>query len=861
MTYVCITGNEQNPSSLEQRLERALKAHPRVLCELRLDYLDMSPAAAFAFLAKLPPDMAPRLILTQRLKASGPTANGHCPWDVHTWQSWWKDVMALRPWFAVDLDWLVLDRLAGESLVWGGKFRSRHAFFSLHANLPEIESSITELIASAKEHNAGVKIATPVQNAQELLTLAKLSKKLEGLPLQISVPMGQAGRAWRWSKLAGDISYFAADSARATAPGQDSFADVLPYLSTKHRPEIYALLSDNPENRYGEKRWNRAFIRRGAKARYLNVPLKDQASELWGNTICDWMDEAHVSGASVTKPFKLSFSEPTNTLKKNGQSWERANTDGDAVREILNRYGISTEQEIVIAGGGGAARAVQDGLQKFGYKAHLWTRENGRLGECPAGSIFISTWPGEFQEALVEAIPTDRKFNLVIDAQFSREPDSAPLALWSKERSATYLYGDNWWKIQARLQDIFWFGSDRLGIAKKQILDLVPSSKSETIRALAIAGSFGVPSHIHNPSICDDTEIFLAALEELGVSVDKNGDSWNLFPNEQLLAPNKVISMGEGATGLRILGALSTVMQGDSLKLDAEPTLKARTLDDLFSGLEMPAPSEWPISLPVGRKIPTNVSLERSSQFASGFFLAAASQVFKNEIPSFTMELSGDQRSRSYLALTANFLRDAGIKILDSEQEIKILPGEKKLHKLSFQIEKDASSLAYFEVLASRWKLDSFYSDSMNRQGDAIFPKLLGDLIAGKNQISLKHYPDLAPPLWAAAALLRRKIEITECPQLRLKESDRALLLVDATKKIGAKATLTPGGFVADFSFWVPVKEEIFLTTDGDHRLAMAFGLIQLDFPNIQPDRKDCVRKSFPGFWQALQIFDEALPG
>ena len=138
MTYVCITGNEQSPAALQQRLERVLASHPRVLCELRLDYLDLNPAAAFGFLARLPGEMAPRLILTQRLKASGVMANGQCGWDVMTWQSWWRDVMALRPWFAADLDWLVLDRLAGESLAWRGKFRSQHAFFSLHGSLSEV---------------------------------------------------------------------------------------------------------------------------------------------------------------------------------------------------------------------------------------------------------------------------------------------------------------------------------------------------------------------------------------------------------------------------------------------------------------------------------------------------------------------------------------------------------------------------------------------------------------------------------------------------------------------------------------------------------------------------------------------------
>lgn len=284
MAYVCITGNEQSPAALQQRVERVLASHLRVLCELRLDYLDLNPAAAFGFLARLPADLAPRLILTQRLKASGPLAGGQCAWDIMTWQSWWRDVMALRPWFAVDLDWLVLDRLAGESLGWRGKFRSRHAFFSLHAPLKEIEQSLPELVASAKEHNAGVKIACLAEGARDLARLADLSQTLHDLPLRVAVAMGPAGRPWRWSRLSGDLTYFAAEAARITAPGQEPLEAVLPYLSTKQRPDLYLLLGDDPENRYGEKHWNRAFLRRGAKTRYINAASSDEAGAIWAES-------------------------------------------------------------------------------------------------------------------------------------------------------------------------------------------------------------------------------------------------------------------------------------------------------------------------------------------------------------------------------------------------------------------------------------------------------------------------------------------------------------------------------------------------------------------------------------------------
>jgi len=100
-----------------------------------------------------------------------------------------------------------------------------------------------------------------------------------------------------------------------------------------------------------------------------------------------------------------------------------------------------------------------------------------------------------------------------------------------------------------------------------------------------------------------------------------------------------------------------------------------------------------------------------------------------------------------------------------------------------------------------------------------------------------------------------------DCPQLHWKESNRARLLAQAAQKLGAPAEEREDGFLVDFCGWVPPAEETFLRTDGDHRLAMAFGLLATDIPWVMPDRRDCVRKSFPSFWPALQLLEEVLPG
>jgi len=854
MTYVCITGNEQSPSALLSRVESVLQKYPRVLCEARLDFLDLSPAHAFGFLARIPPEMASRMILTQRLKASGPEAGGHCTWDIFTWQSWWRDVMALRAWYAVDLDWIVLDRLTGDSLEWRGKLRARHAFFSLHSSLKEIGSQLPALLGVAKELEAGVKLAVPVQTMADLVRLEKISTSLDEALFKIVVAMGATGRVWRWSQLAGHISYFAAQPSRVTAAGQDSLEDVGPYLKYRKRPNLYALLGDDAENRYGEKRWNRIFFSRGAECRYLNFPQADEPGREWRDQCLSWMQKAKVEGASVTKPFKLCFDSPTNTLWQEKGEWQTNNTDGSAVVKLLNRAGIKSGSRIVIAGSGGAAQGVREALLVAGYSVTLWSRQGGVLEKCPEGDALISTWPAPFQRTLVDALPAESDFKLVIDSQLQWKAYEAPLGFWAHKQTIEYLSGAHWWREQARGQDLLWFGKDRLGKAKDEILIHIPHSKSESIRALAISLAFGTRTKVEGIANNEDTNFFLAAMEKLGFHVDHLGNLLEIFPPKDISPPEAVIDMGAKATRLRFLVALSSLMKGNPLLLQSSEDLQGRPQGDFSSYLGNSL--NWPLGVEVGQDIPFSISMEKSSQFASALLIAGAGKIVRGEKKNYTLTLEGEIRSRPYLELSLAFLRLAGIEYEWKENIIALRLG-KKQERLHFKVEKDASSLSFFEVAA--WVMDlEYFGSTQSRQGDSSIVLFLTKLGAGQS-LSLRDHPDLAPPLWAAAALARKNIRVIHTPHLQWKESNRAQALVDLSLELGVESVATEDGFVANFENWKGVRGAVELDSKGDHRIAMAIALLQLENNEIKPSSPECVAKSFPDFWLAWEKFKKSL--
>jgi 3-phosphoshikimate 1-carboxyvinyltransferase len=305
--------------------------------------------------------------------------------------------------------------------------------------------------------------------------------------------------------------------------------------------------------------------------------------------------------------------------------------------------------------------------------------------------------------------------------------------------------------------------------------------------------------------------------------------------------------------------AMSSLFPAGNLTLDAHPSLRARPHGEIlaFTGVDAPT---WPLTLPCGRPLPDRISLERSSQFATALLIAGAAQVFRGQRSEYRLEILGERRSEPYLRMTMKMLASTGLELREEKGIITLRPGKIVPKKLRFRIERDASSLAFLEAYARRWRLRSFFPESESLQGDAVFPRLL-DQLEQEEELSLRETPDLAPPLWAAAALQRRLLRVKDFPQLRLKESDRIRLLVEAARKLGAEAEEADDGFRVDFRRLRVPREPLFLRTDGDHRMAMAFGLLSTEGWAVEPDRRDCVRKSFPSFWAALQLLEEALPG
>ena len=125
--------------------------------------------------------------------------------------------------------------------------------------------------------------------------------------------------------------------------------------------------------------------------------------------------------------------------------------------------------------------------------------------------------------------------------------------------------------------------------------------------------------------------------------------------------------------------------------------------------------------------------------------------------------------------------------------------------------------------------------------------RLTGITIAAEEVPSLI---DELPLLACVAACAAGETIVHGAGELRVKESDRIRLVVENLRAIGAEAEELPDGFVVRGG---DRPRHGSVRTAGDHRIAMAFGVLGAVPGNaIVVDDPSCVAVSWPSFWDAL---------
>jgi 3-phosphoshikimate 1-carboxyvinyltransferase len=237
----------------------------------------------------------------------------------------------------------------------------------------------------------------------------------------------------------------------------------------------------------------------------------------------------------------------------------------------------------------------------------------------------------------------------------------------------------------------------------------LPGSKSISNRVLLLAALSQGQTVVHDLLASDDTAVMLAALKQMGCSVEQDGQTAVIGGlGGQLVNAQGKLFMGNAGTAMRPLTAALALLGGD-YELSGVPRMHERPIGDLVDALrQLGCSIDYlgnegfpPLHLKPGKLAlnkPIAVRGDVSSQFLTALLMALP-LVAKQDI---RLEVTGELISKPYIEITLNLLARFGIQVRrEGWQSFTIPSGSRYQSPGEIHVEGDASSASYFVALGA----------------------------------------------------------------------------------------------------------------------------------------------------------------
>ena len=413
----------------------------------------------------------------------------------------------------------------------------------------------------------------------------------------------------------------------------------------------------------------------------------------------------------------------------------------------------------------------------------------------------------------------------------------------------------------------------------------LPGSKSISNRVLLLSALCQGTTVVHDLLDSDDTRVMLAALRQLGCSVQEAGTTVTITGLGGRLQDAQPIEffMGNAGTAMRPLTAALAVLGGD-FTLKGVARMHERPIGDLVDALRLLGcqidylGNEGFPPLRIGKPnltldAPIQVRGDVSSQFLTALLMALPLAAQQRAI---VIEVVGELISKPYIDITLNLLQRFGIQVKrEGWQRFTIPAGASYQSPKSIHVEADASSASYFIALGAiaadqqPVRIQGVGADSI--QGDIRFmdaAKQMGaQITSGPNWLEVRrgtwplqgialdcnHIPDAAMTLAVMALYADSPTTLRNIASWRVKETDRIHAMATECRKLGAQ--------VEEGADWLKVHplpihqwRPASIHTYDDHRVAMCFSLAAFNAADIPVRIEDpkCVAKTFPDYFEAL---------
>lgn len=395
----------------------------------------------------------------------------------------------------------------------------------------------------------------------------------------------------------------------------------------------------------------------------------------------------------------------------------------------------------------------------------------------------------------------------------------------------------------------------------------LPSSKSESNRALILCALSGTESSVENLSSCDDTHVMWVALTER----------------------SKIVDVHAAGTAMRFLTAYFSICNGEEHLITGTQRMLERPIGVLVNAL---------------RKLGANITYEKEEGYPpvrikgcqlkggcitlpaniSSQYISALLMIAPVMEKGLTLTLEGDVISRPYIEMTLSTMNRFGIKSSWISSNILHVEHQCYTNGIIYPVESDWSAASYwYEMVAlspdpsATIQLPCLLKKSL--QGDSEvhhFFETLGVktffnegsssitlMKSSKREsqreleplyLNLSNQPDLAQTLVVTCAMLQRQFIFTGLHSLRIKETDRIEALCEGLAHFGITLGVNENDslYITEYPQEKIIYDGKPIPTFNDHRMAMSFAPAALVCDGVRIADPHVVNKSYPQFWYDL---------
>ncbi len=408
---------------------------------------------------------------------------------------------------------------------------------------------------------------------------------------------------------------------------------------------------------------------------------------------------------------------------------------------------------------------------------------------------------------------------------------------------------------------------------------LVPGDKSVSHRSMIIGSIAEGVTEVEGFLCAEDTLGTLAAMQQLGVSIERKGASVrvNGVGLYGLKAPDNVLDLGNSGTAIRLLSGVlagqkfSSVMTGDKSLLKRPMNRVMQPLKEMGASIASEDQGRPPLEVePVSAGTLTAIHYKMpvaSAQVKSCVLLAG---LYADGITSVTELAPTRDHTEKMLA---GFGCPVEVDGLNAS-----LKGGSRLTATKIIVPADISSAAFFLVAATLVPGSeiTLTNVGMNARRDAVVTilKLMGasievtnhrvvagepiaDLLVKSRSLKGIEIPeelipsaiDEFPVIFIAAALAKGETILRNAEELRVKESDRIDVMAKGLRLMGVDLTEYEDGISIRGGNLSPAEVD----SEGDHRCAMAFAVAASCMDATMKIKDvDNVATSFPQFMSLM---------